>query len=112
MTAANCVKCGINARAMNSSYCLECKRRAMRRTRAKKPLQKGTPEYEQMKCRSYANAYLKRGLLVRGPCEICADLNTWMYHEDYAFPLKVRWFCEPHHRARRKQERDAKKAES
>jgi hypothetical protein len=47
-------------------------------------------------CRSYANAYRKRGKLKPEPCEVCGDIAQ-MHHADYNKPLLVRWFCRPHH---------------
>jgi ribosomal protein S27AE len=43
--------------------------------------------------RSYANVYLKRGKIVRGPCERCGGSPAEMHHDDYGRPLDVRWLC-------------------
>lgn len=56
--------------------------------------------------RSYANVYLNRGLLERGPCEDCgiehdAELHpVEMHHEDYDKPLEVTWLCRECHLGR------------
>lgn len=42
---------------------------------------------------------IKRGKLVRMPCEICGkDSSVHAHHEDYNFPLDVIWLCQKHHR--------------
>src|SRR3989304_9240531 len=38
-----------------------------------------------------------RGLLKRGPCEICGSLDATAHHDDYKQPLLVRWLCKKHH---------------
>jgi len=50
-------------------------------------------------CRSYANAYKKRGLLKPRPCETCGFFVTEMHHDDYDKPLEVRWLCRKCHLA-------------
>lgn len=42
---------------------------------------------------------LKRGLITRGPCEVCGDETTDAHHDDYSRPLVVRWLCRRHHKA-------------
>lgn len=54
-----------------------------------------------MKIRARNRAYhaLRIGELTRQPCETCGTLEgVEMHHPDYSKPLKVRWFCQPHHR--------------
>lgn len=42
---------------------------------------------------------IKKGILVRQPCEVCGSTEqNRAHHDDYNQPLKVRWFCEKHHR--------------
>lgn len=50
---------------------------------------------------------VKRGDLVKGPCERCVPSGKRPYfrrveahHDDYDKPLDVRWFCRSHHRER------------
>ena len=41
---------------------------------------------------------LRRGLIIRGPCEICGAEETDGHHDDYDKPMQVRWLCRFHHR--------------
>src|ERR1017187_7028487 len=43
---------------------------------------------------------VKKGTLVKQPCERCGDLNVEAHHENYDRPLDVRWLCKKHHVAR------------
>lgn len=48
---------------------------------------------------------VRKGLLVQKPCEVCGEfgktrdgfLNVEAHHDDYNFPLQVRWLCRKHH---------------
>jgi hypothetical protein len=41
---------------------------------------------------------LKKGELVRGPCEVCGTTkHIDGHHDDYSKPLEVRWLCRRHH---------------
>jgi hypothetical protein len=40
---------------------------------------------------------LKRGRLIRSPCEICKTEPVEAHHDDYSKPLDVRWLCRQHH---------------
>lgn len=42
-------------------------------------------------------AALRKGMLVRRPCELCGK-HAQAHHEDYSRPLAVRWLCFRHHR--------------
>lgn len=50
--------------------------------------------------RSYANVYLKRGLLEREPCADCEAQGIHMHHEDYSQPLAITWLCDCCHGTR------------
>lgn len=47
---------------------------------------------------------LRRGLLERGPCEVCGAEKTDAHHDpdDYDRPMAVRWLCRLHHKAEHK----------
>lgn len=40
---------------------------------------------------------IRRGDLVRQPCEVCGNPRVDGHHDDYSQPLKVRWLCRSHH---------------
>lgn len=40
---------------------------------------------------------IRDGKLIKGPCEICGSEKSNAHHDDYAFPLSVRWLCDVHH---------------
>ena len=40
---------------------------------------------------------LRRGELVKQPCEVCGAEVVDAHHDDYRFPLAVRWLCRRHH---------------
>lgn len=68
----------------------------MREWRVTHPL--GEDQKARGNARSYANVYLRRGKLQRGPCEDCGithdDQPVRMHHEDYSRPLDVTWLCD------------------
>ena len=43
---------------------------------------------------------IRKGVLVRKPCEVCAHPCTHAHHDDYSKPLDVKWLCPVHHAAR------------
>lgn len=56
---------------------------------------------EKIKAHRTVGYAVRRGTLVKGPCEL-ADANCKgrieAHHQDYAKPLEVRWVCKAHHR--------------
>lgn len=52
---------------------------------------------EKNNARSLVSGALKRGDLIKKPCEICGDKEVQGHHPDYSKPLDVRWLCKKHH---------------
>ena len=40
---------------------------------------------------------IRNGKLEKQPCEVCGDSIVHAHHDDYAFPMQVRWLCNEHH---------------
>lgn len=40
---------------------------------------------------------IRRGRLVRLPCEVCGAAKAQAHHDDYSKPLDIRWLCRAHH---------------
>lgn len=67
---------------------------------------RGTSKYSQQSpeqrlkdiARSIANMAVRRGHLVKKPCEKCGKANAEKHHDDYSKPLDVRWLCMRCHR--------------
>lgn len=54
---------------------------------------------------------IRGGKLKRLPCEVCRTTeNVDAHHEDYRFPLDVRWLCRVHHMARHREINEAMRA--
>lgn len=47
--------------------------------------------------RAAVQSAIRRGLLMRGPCEVCGSLQVQAHHDDYSKRLEVRWLCPRHH---------------
>lgn len=41
---------------------------------------------------------IRDGILIKKPCEICGCTTVHAHHDDYAYPLSVRWLCAKHHK--------------
>jgi hypothetical protein len=60
-----------------------------------KERRKGCPG--KLKCRGAVAKALRKGLLVKQPCEVCGNTRSQAHHDDYRKPLNVRWLCSAHH---------------
>jgi hypothetical protein len=52
---------------------------------------------EKIKAHYTLNNAIKRGEIVRQPCEICGNPISVAHHEDYTKPFEVTWLCRIHH---------------
>lgn len=41
---------------------------------------------------------VRKGEMVRQPCEVCNEPDAQGHHTDYSKPLEVRWLCPKHHK--------------
>lgn len=48
---------------------------------------------DEIKARSAANHAIRDGKLSPQACEVCGEEKTQAHHDDYNYPLKVRWLC-------------------
>jgi hypothetical protein len=32
------------------------------------------------------------------PCKVCGNVKSEAHHDDYDFPLKIKWLCRKHHK--------------
>lgn len=73
------------------------KRRALLNYALDKKWQQANPE--KYKAHKKVQGAVRRGSLVKQPCEKCGDVNVQGHHDDYSKPLVVRWLCVEHHNA-------------
>jgi len=52
---------------------------------------------EKYKAHTAVSNAIKRGQLIRQPCEVCGDEKSHAHHDDYSKPLNVKWLCALHH---------------
>lgn len=102
----NCSKCGNVVERKDQRYCNKCHATYMRERR-KKHMDLTDNQRIKANCRSYANVYKRRGLLIMQPCIVCGVLPTQMHHNNYASPLAVTWLCGEHHKLRHTKERES-----
>jgi len=50
---------------------------------------------------------MKKGVLIKMPCVRCGNEKSLAHHEDYDKPLDVMWLCQPCHKQRHKELREA-----
>lgn len=49
--------------------------------------------HQRTSARRETKALIRRGALVRQPCEVCGEVKVHTHHEDYSRPADVRWLC-------------------
>lgn len=55
------------------------------------------PPLERQRVRWTVANHIRRGTLIRQPCEVCGATPAVGHHNDYTKPLEVRWLCRPCH---------------
>ncbi len=50
------------------------------------------------KAHQKVNFAIRRGVLIKTPCEVCGKEHVEAHHSDYSRPLQVTWLCHEHHK--------------
>ncbi len=96
-----CSNCGIEKEAnyLSGGYCMKCKSQAKKINR---PFRSQEQIFKD-DSRILTRLAIKKGFLIRKPCEICnTEVDVQAHHDDYSRPLDVRWLCRKHHQEHHK----------
>lgn len=52
----------------------------------------------KLKAHTAVTKAVRRGELIKNPCEVCGEEKSEAHHSDYAKPLEVLWLCRVHHK--------------
>lgn len=55
------------------------------------------------RCHNAVTRAVRKGSLIRLPCEKCSSEKSYAHHESYDHPLVVVWLCQPCHKQRHKE---------
>lgn len=98
--------CSIQCRSATASKNRDQKGAANNNWKGDLALRRDRHKYKQQYPEKYTahqavKKALRQGLLIRQPCEVCKrfDIRIDAHHDDYRYPLQVRWLCQPHHKA-------------
>ncbi len=59
---------------------------------------------EAFRAKSKVNDAIRRGHMVKQPCQVCGRVDhVHGHHDDYTKPLEIMWLCPIHHRERHRQ---------
>jgi len=87
-----------------SKYCRACANARAREWRKTHPL---NPEQRKKAIiRAKVKMRLRRGLLIKYPCEVCDDPKVEAHHDNYEHPYCVRWLCRKCHNDWHKNQRE------
>ena len=86
-----CQKCGEVNDRVPQRWCCKCHALYVRKWRKNYKL--NLQQKKKDACRSYASVYLKRGKIIKQPCQKCGNEKSEMHHNDYNEPLKIIWVC-------------------
>ena len=53
---------------------------------------------KKYRAHSMVNYAVKSGKLKKMNCETCGQVEAHAHHDDYNYPLSVRWLCASHHK--------------
>lgn len=89
-------------RLRNPEKVKETRRRAYLKRRKPKRIRKSVPspeEWIKIRARQSVRLAVKQGKIIKKEtCEVCGS-NRFIqaHHDDYSFPLDIRWLCAKHH---------------
>lgn len=98
-----CCKCKVNPRRKYHSYCQLCFNESQISRARKAGSWFNTLTADQRikaRARTRLNMEVKRGNVIRRPCEVCGNPDSEAHHYlgyDKENALKVRWLCKRHH---------------
>lgn len=98
-----CSRCNSIVEVESKRYCRKCNASYARQWRKTHPLSK-QQRFKNI-VRRKTGMRIKRGLLIRQPCEVCGETKVQAHHDDYNKPYNVRWLCFIHHSEHHKKER-------
>lgn len=64
--------------------------------KAKKRYRERNPK--KYRATNAVNNALRLGKMIKMPCQICGNINSFAHHDNYNYPLAVRWLCDFHHK--------------
>jgi hypothetical protein len=74
------------------------KRKNKRELKSKENKDYNRKHKDRVRANSMINNLIKRGEIIRLPCEICGYDKTHAHHPNYKKPLEVIWLCSSHHK--------------
>ena len=92
-----CTACGrvFGARSEDVGRAKYCSRACHSSTLRRAPT--GATEAERDRAHALVEAAIKRGELLRKPCQVCGSEPVDAHHPNYSKPLDVEWLCRSHH---------------
>jgi hypothetical protein len=78
------------------NFCKACAAKYNREWRKKNVPSPEQKHRDNVRVKTYH--MIRKGLLIRQPCEACGALKVEAHHDDYNKPFDVRWLCGEHHR--------------
>lgn len=101
--SAVCSRCDNPRDVPSKRYCRKCNAAHTREWRKTHPM--SDAQKVKHNIRTKTRMRVKRGLLIKYPCEICGDVNVEAHHPDYTKPYDVKWLCFKHHRELHRQDK-------
>lgn len=95
-----CSKCGEGLeeeRIGRRSYCRKCHNESNKKWKKRHKAELSAEEKRKQTIRDKTRRMVKRGLIIKKPCEVCGDVNSEIHHADYTKPEYVRWVCKRCH---------------